>query len=105
TLRLEYYEQMRMYSNILEKENSVLFVTGFSFADEHIRQITLRALNSNPTLLVCVFCYNQSDKEKIDELFPALKFNNLYSEFVNYNFHRTAEEIFGAIAKSLDSSF
>src|SRR5690606_25742719 len=26
TLRLEYYEQMRMYSNILERENSVLFV-------------------------------------------------------------------------------
>lgn len=105
TLRLEYYEQMRMYSNFLEKENSVLFVTGFSFADEHIRQITIRALNSNPTLLVCVFCFDQNDKANIDKLFPVLKFNNLYTDFVNYNFHRTADEIFGGIAKNLDVNF
>jgi hypothetical protein len=105
TLRLEYYEQMRMYSNILEKENSVLFVTGFSFADEHIRQITIRALNSNPTLLVCVFCFDQNEKEKIDGLFLALKFNNLYTDFVNYDFQKTTNSIFVGIAKNLDANF
>lgn len=105
TLRLEYYEQMRMYSNILEKENSVLFVTGFSFADEHIRQITTRALNSNPTLLVCVFCYDETDKVNIDKLFPTLKFNNLYTDYVGYSFYKTTAEIFGGIANNLDSTF
>ena len=33
TVDYVFYEQLRMYSNSLEKENSVLFVHGFSFAD------------------------------------------------------------------------
>jgi len=57
---LHFYELMRMYSNSLEKENSVLFVMGFSFADEHIREITLRAANTNPTLLVVIFAYDDN---------------------------------------------
>ncbi|MDR2125322.1 MAG: SIR2 family protein [Prevotellaceae bacterium] len=59
---IHFYELMRMYSNSLEKENSVLFVMGFSFADEHIREITLRAANTNPTLLVVIFAYDDNQK-------------------------------------------
>ena len=58
-----YYDLLRMYSNELEKENSVLFVMGFSFADQHIREVTLRAANSNPTLIVYVLTHT-SDAEK-----------------------------------------
>lgn len=104
TLRLEYYEQMRMYSNILERENAVLFVTGFSFADEHIKKITIRALNSNPTLIVIVFCFNESDKKNIDALFPNLKYRNLYTDFVDYNFQKVVNEVFLSIAKNFESS-
>ncbi|QNI35866.1 SIR2 family protein [Edaphobacter albus] len=57
-LNQTYYELLRIFSNELEKDNSVLFVMGFSFADEHIREITLRAANSNPTLLVYVFAHS-----------------------------------------------
>jgi len=39
---------------------SILFVMGFSFADEHIRKITLRAANANPTLLVVIFAYDNN---------------------------------------------
>lgn len=35
-----YYDLLRMYSNELEKNNTVLFVFGFSFKDEHIYSIT-----------------------------------------------------------------
>jgi hypothetical protein len=59
---IHFYELMRMYSNSLEKENSVLFVMGFSFADEHIREITSRAANTNPTLLVVIFAYDDFQK-------------------------------------------
>ncbi|RYE59351.1 MAG: hypothetical protein EOP48_01190 [Sphingobacteriales bacterium] len=104
TLRLEYYEQMRMYSNILERENSVLFVSGFSFADEHIRQITYRALNSNPTLLIIVFCFSDYDKTCIDELFPNLKYKNLYNEFIGYGFSKMIDDIFRPIAAQFDPS-
>jgi len=56
-LNRNYYEILRIYSNELEKENTVLFVMGFSFADEHIRDITVRVANSNPTLKLFVFSF------------------------------------------------
>lgn len=60
-LDYHFYELMRIYSNALEKENSLLFVMGFSFADEHIAQITKRAADTNPTLQVIVFAYSDKD--------------------------------------------
>lgn len=58
---MHFYELMRLYSNSLEKENSILFVTGFSFADEHIAKLTMRAADSNPTLQIVVFAYTDSE--------------------------------------------
>lgn len=62
-LDYHFYELMRIYSNALERENSILFVMGFSFADEHIAQITKRAADTNPTLQVIVFAYSDEDEE------------------------------------------
>jgi len=104
TLRLEYYEQIRMFSNILERENSVLFVTGFSFADEHIRQITYRALNSNPTLLIIVFNYSEGGKKQIDGFFSNLKYKNLYTDFIGFDFKKIVNEIFLSIAEHIGES-
>lgn len=59
-LNLYYSELLRMYSSELEKENAVLFVIGFSMDDKHIREITLRAAKSNPTLRVLIFCSDSS---------------------------------------------
>ena len=56
-LDYHFYELMRIYSNALEKENSVLFVAGFSFADEHIATLTRRSAENNPTLKVIIFAY------------------------------------------------
>jgi len=67
TLNYTYYELLRMFSNELERENSILFVMGFSFADEHVREIVLRAINSNPTLLVYVFAFDNGAKEIIQK--------------------------------------
>jgi hypothetical protein len=62
-LNKTYYELARRFSNELEKENSVLFVHGFSFRDEHLRDLVLRAARTNPTLLVVVFCYTSADRD------------------------------------------
>ena len=40
---------------------------GFSFADEHIRNIVKRALKTNPTLMVFVFSYKDDEKERYIE--------------------------------------
>ena len=72
-LDLHFYELMRIYSNVLEKENSLLFVMGFSFADEHIAKITIRVADSNPTLLIIIFSFSDNEKNKFEEY---LKLNN-----------------------------
>ena len=68
-LNQTYYELLRIYSNELERENTVLFVLGFSFADEHIRELTLRVANSNPTLAIYVFAHSSKGKAEIVERF------------------------------------
>lgn len=59
---MHFYELMRLYSNSLEKENTILFVTGFSFADEHIAKLTMRAADSNPTLQIVIFAFSDSEE-------------------------------------------
>lgn len=66
-LDLHFYELMRLYSNALERVSTCLIVAGFSFADEHIAQITVRAAASNPTLLIIIFAYDDTAKNSISE--------------------------------------
>ncbi len=61
-LDMHFYELLRLFSNALEQPNALLIVAGFSFADEHIAQLTVRAANNNPTLQVLVFSYNEDAK-------------------------------------------
>lgn len=60
-----FYELMRIYSNSLETHNSLLFVSGFSFADEHLANLTVRCANNNPTLTIIVFAYNNQAADEI----------------------------------------
>ncbi|MGB3954799.1 MAG: hypothetical protein WBL05_05895 [Brooklawnia sp.] len=71
-----YYELIRRFANELEKENSVLFVHGFSFRDEHLRDVVLRAARANPTLQVIVFCYGRADRAEYQKLVPDIDVKN-----------------------------
>ena len=75
-LNRNYYELLRIYSTELEKENTVLFVMGFSFSDEHIREVTIRAANSNPTLKVYILAHIKKSKEKIEKEIKKSPRNN-----------------------------
>lgn len=66
-LDLHFYELMRLFSNALEKSSSLLIVAGFSFADEHISKIIVRAANTNPTLLVLIFAFNEDASVEIQD--------------------------------------
>lgn len=59
-----YYQNLRQLSYELEKQNSILIVFAFSFADEHIAEIVKRACN-NPTLNIYIFCYSLDTKNEI----------------------------------------
>jgi hypothetical protein len=67
-LNQTYYDLLRYYTNELEKENTILIVIGFSFSDEHIREITWRALK-NPTLLIFIFSYSQGGNAELESHF------------------------------------
>lgn len=71
-----YYELIRKLANDLERENSVLFVHGFSFKDEHFKNIILRAGEMNPTLMVIIFCYNNIAREEIQTELKETKIKN-----------------------------
>lgn len=77
-----YYDLLRMFSNELEKENSALFVLGFSFADEHIREIALRAANSNPTLIVYILTHTSASAEGLADRLGATNIKNRNIEIV-----------------------
>jgi hypothetical protein len=68
-----YYDQLRMFANELERQNTIMIAFGFSFADEHIMQVVKRALSSNPTLTLLLFPYCEDDLESFAEVF---RFNN-----------------------------
>jgi len=59
-----YYELLRSYSSELERENSILFIIGFSMADQHIREITKRASRSNPTLQIYILLHSKEKGKK-----------------------------------------
>ncbi|MBF1201888.1 MAG: SIR2 family protein [Fusobacterium periodonticum] len=68
-----YYQNLRQLSYELEKQNSILIVFGFSFADEHIAEIVKRACN-NPTLNIYIFCYSQNTENEILKNFKLEEF-------------------------------
>lgn len=66
-----YYELIRRFANEMERENTVLFVHGFSFRDEHLRDLVLRAAKTNPTLQVIIFCYSIDGKVEMEKRLPS----------------------------------
>lgn len=73
-----YYQLLRMLSFELEKQDSVLVVFGFSFADEHILEIVRRSI-VNPKLKIYVIAYNKEAKEQIE-----IKLGDLGGNIIDY---------------------
>ena len=65
-----HYDLLRIYANSLELENSLLLVFGFSFEDEHILDVTKRALR-NASLTVVVFAYDAKSQSKFESKFSG----------------------------------
>lgn len=78
-LQSTYYELFRLYATELEKENVLLIVVGFSFSDANILQMTRRAMDSNPTLTVCILCHSKEKVDNFRKMFDGVRYaNNLH---------------------------
>lgn len=80
-----YYQMLRHLSYELEKPNSILIAFGFSFADEHIRNLIKRSL-TNPTLQVYICCYRETMIPELQKYFSD--FNN-----IEYVVHEEGKEL------------
>ena len=69
-----YYQMLRHLSYELEKPHSILITFGFSFADEHIRNLIKRSLY-NPSLKIYICCFNVDEKKHLKAYFSD--FNNI----------------------------
>jgi len=67
-----YYNLLRIYANELDKENTLLIAEGISFEDEHILDITQKALR-NPTLKLIIFCYKKEEVDGYENKFGRYK--------------------------------
>lgn len=65
-----YYQMLRLLSYELEKPNAVLITFGFSFADEHVRNLLKRSL-ANSKLQVFVCCFNAPERLNIENMFKG----------------------------------
>lgn len=75
-LNKNYYELLRIFSNEMEKENTLLVVNGFSFRDEHILDLVKRSM-VNPSLKILIFTYQDTAITELENLFGETKNNNI----------------------------
>jgi hypothetical protein len=75
-LNQNYYDLLRLFSNELEKENTVLFILGFSCRDEHIRELMVRAARVNPTLQVILFAHSTGSADDLEKQFEGQPVTN-----------------------------
>jgi hypothetical protein len=110
TFNKTYYEMLRLYANELEKENSILYIMGFSMADEHIRDITFRAIKSNPTLKVFICSYMGSASDIIANLkIDSIDLNDFHNvELINpfdyFSINKFNEHILFPLLHSIKSN-
>lgn len=80
-----FHEMLRIFQLELDKPQTILFVIGFSFQDNHIAKMVKRALQ-NPELMMYIFAFDEDDKNKI--------LRNLLVEDCQYNLHILTPECF-----------
>lgn len=65
-----YYSMLRLLSYELEREQTILIVFGFSFRDEHIRNLIKRSLY-NPYLRIYIFAYKRGQRREFEQLMQS----------------------------------
>lgn len=86
-----------------KKESTALFIIGFSLADEHIREIIIRAIKSNPTLNVYIFSYKKDASDILHNLmydkFQIEHHRNckIFNPYENFDLQKINEDFFKKI--------
>ncbi|PGN22541.1 SIR2 family protein [Bacillus thuringiensis] len=71
-----YYSMLRFLSYELEKDQTILIVFGFSFADEHIRNLIKRSAH-NPNLRIYIFVFKHGNRKAMIDLLNCKSQRNI----------------------------
>ena len=62
--KMPYLAMLDRLKDFVMSPSSALFVVGYSFSDDHINDIILQSLRSNPTAIIYAFIYGELEQEK-----------------------------------------
>jgi hypothetical protein len=98
SLGAPYVDLFREFQHKLLEPNSVLFVIGYSFSDEHVNDIIYRALATNSTINLVIINYIEEDKVivRIDDprIYRIWSTDELDGEKSIHHFSEMIEKLF-----------
>jgi len=76
--KMPYLAMLDRLKDFLLKPSAIIFISGYSFSDEHINDMLCRSLDSNPTAMAFVFLFGKLNDEKYKKAIAcALRTPNL----------------------------
>jgi hypothetical protein len=73
---MPYLAMLDRLKDFLMSSSSALFIIGYSFSDDHINDIILQTLRSNPTSIVYSFLYGNLEQVKYENAIRCAKSTN-----------------------------
>lgn len=71
--KMPYLAMLDRLKDFIMFPSSALFIVGYSFSDDHINDIILQSLRSNPTAIVYSFVFGDLEQEKYDKAILCAK--------------------------------
>jgi hypothetical protein len=65
--KMPYLAMLDRLKDFFNKQGSILFICGYSFSDDHINDVIVQGLQSNPTSMVFAFLYGNLNQERYED--------------------------------------
>lgn len=74
--KMPYLAMLDRLKDFIMSPSSALFIVGYSFSDDHINDIILQSLRSNPTAIIYSFIYGELEQAKYEKAIRCAKSTN-----------------------------
>jgi hypothetical protein len=74
--KMPYLAMLDRLKDFIMSPSSALFIVGYSFSDDHINDVILQSLRSNPTAIIYAFLFGELEQEKYAKAIRCAKSTN-----------------------------
>ena len=74
--KMPYLAMLDRLKDFIMSPSSALFIVGYSFSDDHINDIILQSLRSNPTAIIYAFIFGELEQAKYEKAIRCAKSTN-----------------------------